>query len=170
MKGNLYNIKGAVAECIMSNGVVVLVSASSLPLLQQYTWCLAGNGYAMTRSRKPSISMHRLLMDAAPGYIVDHIDRNPLNNTLENLRVCTKQENSINTGVRSDNSVGFKGVSFQKKSGKFRAYIGVNGKQRHLGLFDKAEDAAARYMEVAQELFGAFVPDLQEGDAHEITA
>lgn len=159
MKGNTYHIFGEVAVCVLSNGALALVSTASVPLLENYTWCLSGNGYAMTRSCTPSVSMHRLLKDAQPGDIVDHADRNPLNNTLENLRICTKVENSINTKLRSDNSVGFKGVSFHKGAGKYRAYINVNGKQKSLGLFEKAEDAAERYIEAARELFGEFATE-----------
>ena len=164
MKGNRYRTFGNIAKCYLSNGKAVLVSPESVPLLKKYTWCLAGNGYAMSRSCAPMVTMHRLLMDARPGEIVDHIDRNPLNNTLENLRICTRRENSANTTLRRDNSAGFKGVSFVKSSGRYRAYIFANGKQKHLGMFDTAAEAAARYAEAASALFGSYAPDfIKEG-------
>lgn len=110
----------------------------------------------MTRSIDPAISMQRFLTNAKPDEIVDHIDRNPLNNRLSNLRICTKQTNAINTPVRIDNRTGYKGVSYHKKAGKFRAYIVINGKQIHLGLFDTAEQAAQKYAEAARILYGEF--------------
>lgn len=155
-KGNAYKINGNVAECLLPDGSITLVSIESIPLLQTCTWCKGGNGYVMTHSTETAISMQRFLTKAKPGEIVDHIDRNPLNNTLENLRICTKQTNAVNTPVRSDNSTGYKGVSYHKKAGKFRAYIVVNGKQIHLGLFDTAEQAAQKYAEAAQLFYGAF--------------
>ena len=132
-KGNAYKINGNVAECLLPDGSITLVSIESIPLLQTCTWCKGGNGYVMTHSTETAISMQRFLTKAKPGEIVDHIDRNPLNNTT-----------------------GYKGVSYHKKAGKFRAYIVVNGKQIHLGLFDTAEQAAQKYAEAAQLFYGAF--------------
>lgn len=155
-KGNTYKIMGDVAECLLSDGSIALVSTESIPRLQTCTWCKGGNGYVMTRSAKNAISMQRFLTSAKPDEIVDHIDRNPLNNTIRNLRICTKQENAINTPIRSDNATGYKGVSYHKKAGKFRAYIVINGKQIHLGLFDTAEQAAQKYQETARLFYGEF--------------
>lgn len=156
MKGNIYKVAGDIAECLLSDGSIALVSAESIPLLKSCTWCKSGNGYVMTRSIHPAISMQRFLTGAKPNDIVDHIDRNPLNNTLPNLRICTKQTNAINTAVRVDNRTGYKGVSYHKKGEKFRAYIVINGKQIHLGLFDTAEQAAQKYIDVARILYGEF--------------
>lgn len=73
---------------------------------------------------------------------IDHIDRNPKNNAIENLRLCTHAQNHQNTGVRRDNSSGITGVSFLKASGKWLAYINVDGKRIRLGLFNTADEAA----------------------------
>jgi len=156
MKGNIYEIIGDTANCLLADGSVTRVSIESISLLKTCTWCRSGNSYVMTRSINPSISIQRFLLGAKEGEIVDRIDRNPLNNTLENLRICTKQENAINTKVRSDNSTGHKGVAYHKKAGKYRAYINLNGKQKHLGLFDTAEQAAQRYNEASCAIFGDF--------------
>lgn len=64
----------------------------------------------------------------------------------------------MNSGVRLDNSSGYRGVTYHRQSGKYRAYINVKGKQRHLGLFDTAEEAAKHYAQAAKALFGAFAP------------
>lgn len=164
MKGNHYRILGDIAECILSNGQKALVSPESIPELKKYTWCLSGNGYAMTRSCAQGISMQRLLTNAKTGDIVDHIDRNPLNNTLDNLRICTKRENAINTKTRSDNSVGYRGVSQVKTTGRYRAYICINGKQKHLGMYESPEEAAAQYEKAAKKLYGDFTPDFARED------
>jgi hypothetical protein len=74
---------------------------------------------------------------------LDHIDRSPANNAIGNLRPCTHAENHQNTGVRRDSTSGATGVSFNKKSGKWFAYIDVRGKRVRIGLFDSCDAATA---------------------------
>ena len=69
---------------------------------------------------------------------IDHIDRNPLNNNIENLRVVTNQENGWNQYA--------KGYSFNKENGKYRAQIRVNGKNIYLGYFENEDDARTAYL------------------------
>lgn len=72
---------------------------------------------------------------------IDHIDRNPLNDVWTNLRVVSKSRNQWNKGIRVDNKSGISGVRFDGK--KWRAYIGIKGKDIHLGLFNTFDDAVA---------------------------
>jgi len=74
-----------------------------------------------------------------PKLIIDHIDRNKLNNSIENLRSLTNQQNLFNTAA--------KGCSFNKQSGKWEAYICLNGKKKHLGKYTTEEEAHAKYLE-----------------------
>lgn len=67
---------------------------------------------------------------------IDHIDENKLNNKIGNLRLATRQENSANRGRQRNNKSGIKGVSFNKNSGKWEAYITLNRKRHYLGLFN----------------------------------
>jgi hypothetical protein len=76
-----------------------------------------------------------------PPMHIDHINRNPQDNRIENLRMVTKQENAKNTKVRADNASGSHGVSWEKARRKWRAYIVVSGVQKWIGRFDKLEDA-----------------------------
>ena len=87
--------------------------------------------------------------------VIDHIDGDPLNNAIANLRLCTPKENSRNSITPKNNTSGFKGVSVMK-NGRFRAYISVDRRQVHLGIFDTAEDAFAAYMHAANDHFGKF--------------
>jgi hypothetical protein len=70
---------------------------------------------------------------------IDHIDRSPLNNSIENLRVVTQQQNQWNRDV--------KGYYFHKATGKYMARINVNGKDKYLGRFVNEEDAHQAYLE-----------------------
>ena len=74
---------------------------------------------------------------------IDHKDRNKGNNKIDNLRLVTTSENARNTGNRSNNTSGVKGVYFHKPYGKYRATIRVNNRRIYLGNFARLEDAAA---------------------------
>lgn len=67
--------------------------------------------------------------------LVDHLDRNPLNNRKSNLQISNKSLNSLNCNIRSNNSSGVTGVSYDKKSDKWRSYINIEGKRKELGLY-----------------------------------
>lgn len=153
---NKYRICGSKVYIEMKCRKVCIISLESLPLVLPYTWCVEGTGYAMSRTNGKAVKMHRIITNAQRGEYVDHIDGNPLNNVIENLRICKKQQNEYNTKIRSDNTSGFKGVSFSKKRKKYRAYITRDGKQYYLGYFNTKEEAAEAYNEKAKELFGNF--------------
>lgn len=75
--------------------------------------------------------------------IVDHINRNKLDNRKCNLRVCDMKVNSINRDLQSNNTTGHKGVYCDKKAGTWNARVTVDGKTIHLGTFTTKEEAIA---------------------------
>jgi hypothetical protein len=85
---------------------------------------------------------------------VDHIDHNRTNNTIDNLRFATNQENNQNASKRKTNTSGYIGVRFHKK--KWCAEIRINGKKKHIGCFATAEEASKAYQERAKIEFGDF--------------
>ena len=77
---------------------------------------------------------------------VDHVNRERSDNAWSNLRDVNKAQNQANTGLKSSNRSGFRGVSPVKKyPGRWQAQIRENGKRRHLGTFDSPEEANAAY-------------------------
>ena len=91
-----------------------------------------------------SLRVNRLFFYWHYGYlpdIVDHIDRNSLNNNIKNLRELTHSENLRNSEKRRKGSSIYKGVSWQKKAKKWIAYFFINNKLNHLGLFENEDDA-----------------------------
>lgn len=152
---NRYDVTGEVAAITTSAGRVITVDAADLPLLSQFTWCVGGTGYAMSRTTNTAILMHRLLLDAPKGTFVDHINGDTLDNRKCNLRLCRKQQNEFNAKVRTDNTSGYRGVC-RARRGLYRAYITINGHQQHLGHFLRPEDAARAYNKKARELYGEF--------------
>ena len=87
---------------------------------------------------------------------IDHKDINSLNNKWNNLRAGTRQQNSFNMGLNSNNTTGFKGVSWKKKAKKFVAYIQLDYKKIHLGYFLNKIIAARAYDRAAIKYFGEF--------------
>lgn len=91
------------------------------------------------------------------GLVVDHIDADRANCSIENLRICTFQENHFNRGKMSNNKSGFKGVSWHKQKSKWVAQIKIDGKNKFLGFFSDPEVAYEAYCKVAIERYGEYV-------------
>lgn len=115
-----------------------------------------GNGRLQICLNKKIYLAHRLIWfwhhGNWPKKQIDHIDGNPLNNKIENLRDVSGFENHWNIGKLSTNKTGLKGVSFVKKSGKYCAQIIANKKHHWLGLFENPEDAFEAYKKAANLL------------------
>lgn len=88
-----------------------------------------------------------------PKHQIDHINRNPNDNRILNLRLATQKQNLENTSKSQKNTSGFKGVSWMKRTGKFRAFITHNQKYHHLGVFDTAIEAKNAYTQATQRFF-----------------
>lgn len=102
---------------------------------------------------------HRVIYFMHHGYtdlFIDHRDRNPNNNRIDNLRAATKGQNEQNTEKRATNTSGYKGVSFNKRKSKWRATIAVNGKQKSLGYHSSPDVAFAAYKDAAVKFYGEF--------------
>jgi hypothetical protein len=93
-----------------------------------------------------TILMHREILEASEGIEVDHINGNGLDNRRENLRLVTLQQNRQNRSRGRNNQTGYKGVTFDKKSGKWAMSFRV--------LFDSAEEAAQVYDQLARVVYG----------------
>lgn len=97
---------------------------------------------------------HRLIWLMVHGYWpeqVDHIDGNPANNALTNLRACSHSENHQNRSISPLNTSGVPGVRWDKSCRKWRATIKVNRERIHLGLFDSIDAAGDAYRQAKQK-------------------
>lgn len=94
--------------------------------------------------------------DDWPPSELDHIDGNPLNNSISNLRVAERAQNLRNQGLRKCNVSGHKGVSWNKTYNKWQARIQVDKKQLWLGLYDSVDEAAEQYKKAALKHHGSF--------------
>ncbi len=111
--------------------------------------------YAVSGGRVPEY-LHRLIMGAQKGQIVDHINGNSLDNRKCNLRFATAKQNSVNSKARKNNLSGHKGVSWNVACRKWMAIIMNSGKRYYLGVFTHKDRAAMAYDRAALFLHGEF--------------
>lgn len=101
------------------------------------------HGYLMTSIQGKNYLNHRLIWLYMTGEFptqIDHIDHDKLNNKWENLRAVNNLTNLRNTGLSTNSTTKVNGVS-KRKDGSYRAYITIDRKQIHLGVFDDINDA-----------------------------
>ena len=154
-------------EIPLTQGKVALVDEADYEWLSQWKWCARycprRKSFYVARADRSTgkyvnVQIHRVIMNLPQGdkRQVDHINHDPLDNRRENLRVCTAAENCRNRRKRSDVTSGYKGVSFDKESGRWKATIRPNGILINLGRFVTPEDAHSAYCSAAAEHFGDF--------------
>ena len=117
------------------------------------------DGYYMTSIDGKLVYVHRVIYGMVHGHIpkvIDHINGNPSDNRIENLRAATTSQNTFNAGLRSTNKSGVKGVCWHKQSNKWRAQIYLNGKQKFLGTFDDLHLAEQAAIEARNQYHGEF--------------
>jgi hypothetical protein len=123
-------------------------------------------GYRIVKLNNKNQRIHRLVALAfIPNpdnkLYVDHIDNNPQNNNMNNLRWCTQQENQQNKKIKINNTSGYKGVCYSKKNKKWNAYITINYKNISLGYFERVEDAIIARYKKAKEIQGEFINEIE---------
>jgi hypothetical protein len=117
-------------------------------------------GYVAINIAKTMYLAHRLawlyVHGELPDSELDHIDRNPSNNSISNLRQADRRTNNYNKGKQSNNTSGVKGATWNKAKGKWQVNIAYNGKNTYVGRFDTLEDAASAYEAAARRFHGEF--------------
>ena len=145
----------------LTKDMIAFIYKKDFDKVKDYGWYAKYNKhtesyYAATEIANKGVLMHSLILVAPDGVCVDHKDRNTLNNRASNLRFCSPSENAFNSKRRSDSTSGYRGVSFHKATGKYRARITINGKTIALGTFGTAEEAYEIYKVEAKKLHGEF--------------
>ena len=128
-----------------------LVDDGDFRFLNQWKWYIGSHGYALRKTHIGSVKdgsrkeviflMHRVINKTPKGFDTDHINRNKLDNRKDNLRTVTRQKNALNVGLLKNNTSGHKGISLDKRSGRWETYITVNYKKMFLGYYDNLFDA-----------------------------
>ena len=151
----------------LTQGKFALVDNEDFDYLNQWKWCVVrrkNNYYAERRAtakeRETSannIKMHRVIINAQPGFLTDHKDHDGLNNQKCNLRSCNNSQNKANSiKQKGQTSSKYKGVTWDASVNKWVAQKRFNKKTIKLGRYKSEEDAAIAYDKIAIKLHGEF--------------
>lgn len=158
-------------QLLLLRGQIALVDDADYPDLRIHRWRLNSKGYVIRSFSydgvEKVVTLHRQIMQPPPDLVVDHIDHDKLNNTRDNLRLITRQQNQMYRRRFKNNSTGFKGVSCH--GSRWQARIHYDGQTIYLGDHDDLKTAALAYDCAARQLFGEFallnLPDQPYPDA-----
>ena len=159
-KRNVYDLTGEYGIGYTSNtNEPFYFDLEDYDKIKDYCWyCHKSKGSQYktleTFTNKKTIRFHYLL--DKKGY--DHINRNTFDNRKSNLRKASVEENARNHTIRKDNTSGVTGVYWRKDKGKWQAGIGLNGKTKHLGVFDTYEEAVEARIKAEKDLYGEWSP------------
>jgi len=132
----------------------VLINRADIKNIDIYNLSISTDGYVVIGKKT---QLHRKITNCPDNMEVDHINRNPLDNRRENLRVCTHSQNCMNRPKQSNNTTGYKGVTYRKRDRRYEAQIKAKGKKYWLGSFTTAEEASQAYKEAATRHHGQFM-------------
>lgn len=151
----------------LTQGQFALVDDEDFDRINSHKWCAAldrtTNSYYAARNsprdadgKQHRILMHREIMNAKHGEQVDHINHDTLDQRRSNLRLCSNSQNHANQRMPSTNKSGFKGVSLDKPTGKWKAQVRANGEKKYIGLYVTAIEAAIAYDDAALKYQGEY--------------
>lgn len=149
-----------IAHIPLTQGMSAVVDAADYEWLMRWKWYASrrpnGNFYAVRSEwidgKDFQIRMHRQIIGAPQGVLVDHINRDGLYNRRSNLRICSAAENTRNSTSARGSTSQYLGVSWHNSTGKWVAQIMAGGRVKHLGRFAD-EIAAAHAYDAAARLY-----------------
>ena len=163
---NTYDLSGEYGIGYTSKGEEFYFDLEDYDKIKDYYWYVDGQNYIVAcdinRGRNYHLRLHRLVMNCLDdNFDVDHIhgDATRFDNRKSNLRICTHQENIRNCKVSKNNTSGVAGISWDKKSQKWFAYIWIDYKRISLGYHNNFEDAVKVRKEAEEKYFGEFSYD-----------
>lgn len=135
---------------------VALVDDEDFEYLSKFTWYAHTTGYVTTSIKGKTILMHRFIMQPKKNFIIDHRNRNKLDNRKINLRICSQSQN-LSYKIKSEGTTSiYNGVHYDKDRNKWSATIKINKSNVFIGRFDKQRHAAIARDIWAKELHGEF--------------
>lgn len=160
---NKYVIDDDVAYMHTSGGIV-LIDPEDVERVSRFYWAVMVRGDVSSAiwdkdTKKAShLKLHRFIMSAPVGMVVDHINHDPLDNRKSNLRICTTSQNGKNLRIKKNNTSGYPGVRWQEDRKKWRAEIKLDYKNLFLGRYDTKAEAIQARRNAEVELYGDYAP------------
>ena len=148
----------------LTKGCWVTIDDQDIPIIIRGSWYanVAANGMVYARRSwreggvRKSEFLHRAIIGAKKGDLVDHLDGNPMNCRRSNLRIVNHNQNGTNKRTYSKH--GFKGIKFMEGRTKpWATVVSVNGKTKTIGYFLTKEEAAEAYDAAVRKLLGSGV-------------
>lgn len=135
----------------LTQGFETVVDSSMYDQLMSFGDWFYMKGYASRNNyvngkNLGAIYMHRIVLPPPAGMIIDHIDRDTLNNTLANLRIADKSLNAFNSKIRTDNTTGYRGISYDNERSRWKVQIKI-GSYRIFKRFHTIEEAVVFHQE-----------------------
>ena len=140
------------SSIVLSSGETCLIDGEDLERVNRYTWrlehfnrksyvrCSISKNGKVTKAR-----LHRFILGAKPGDVVDHKNGDTLDNRKSNLRYCTLSESAKNRVKNKTSKNKYKGVRKEPHCSRWSAFISIDSKKTYLGIFKTEEDAAKAY-------------------------
>lgn len=147
-KSNRFEYMEDYVEVYDDKNNMFIIDIEDVEKTQECYWRL-NNGYVVNSKQE---YLHRYLTNCPDDKVVDHINRKPIDNRRENLRICTQQENLRNVSAHKDNSVGVLGVYI--KDNKYHVKIYVNEKQIIIGKYKTLQEAITARKNAEIEHYG----------------
>ena len=119
----------------------------------------SGNNYIRINIKNKQYFAHRIIFMMHHGYlpnIIDHIDRNSLNNKIENLREADARENALNSTLTQPSITGIRNVYFDKRRNKYNVVLKVNKKHKFIGSYFDLELAELVSTMAKEKYYGKF--------------
>lgn len=146
-------LDGDTAKLPLTRGMVAIIDVTDLETTNAYQWYFDGKYASTNLLNEGKMRLHTLLMQPKDG-VVDHINRDKLDNRRSNLRKCSVGDNNHNQ--EDKNPHGLRGITWNKRKQKWVAQISINNKNKGLGYFQSKIEAAKAYNERAIEIYGEF--------------
>lgn len=155
--GNEIRIENGIAFIKLANTEeYMMCNEEELEKIKNYRWRLSYKGYARCiitiNGKRKTVFAHRMIINAKENEIVDHINRNRLDNRKENLRIVDIRSSSINRRLKNGNKTGYSGV--YRKNDYWTAMITIEGKWKTIGCFDTLEEAVDARRKSEIEIYG----------------
>lgn len=154
---NQYEFDKNICIATTSKGVKHIFDIEDYEKVKDISWQMTEFGYIYGIYNKKQVFIHQLIT----GFkypIIDHINRNKLDNRKCNLRPATTNQNARNKCVRRTNNSGYIGVSWDKRENKWLVKICVDYKSIFLGRYKNIEDAIKARLKAEKEYYGEFAP------------